>query len=139
VDVHSSGANDLLRVCLASTINRSRDVQVWIPFVKEIVPLVDKETRRVEITPPAGLLELNVPKEGASKKEIRKQERKTKAMLAAVKKRLTALGQSHVLEGLNSGEESQREALTEQLLSINFSQFQHALDNVFGSSESKLR
>lgn len=73
VDVHSSGANDLLRVCLASTINRSRDVQVWIPFVKEIVPLVDKETRRVEITPPAGLLELNVPKEGASKKEIRKQ------------------------------------------------------------------
>ncbi|KAH9550882.1 hypothetical protein CY35_10G095000 [Sphagnum magellanicum] len=139
VDVHSSGANDLLRVCLASTINGSRDVQVWIPFVKEIVPLVDKETRRVEITPPAGLLELNVPKEGASKKEIRKQERKTKAKLAAVKKRLTALGQSHVLEGLNSGEESQREALTEQLLSINFSQFQHALDNVFGSSESKLR
>ncbi|CAM6065061.1 unnamed protein product [Sphagnum tenellum] len=145
VDVHSSGANDLLRVCLASTINCSRDVQVWIPFVKEIVPLVDKETRRVEITPPAGLLELNVPKGGASKKEIRKQvlcfipERKTKAMLAAVKKRLTALGQSHVLEGLNSGEESQREALTEQLLSINFSQFQHALDNVFGSSESKLR
>lgn len=32
---------------------------VLIPFVKEIVPVVDLEARRVEIVPPEGLLELN--------------------------------------------------------------------------------
>ncbi|MCJ8279194.1 MAG: ribosome maturation factor RimM, partial [Rivularia sp. ALOHA_DT_140] len=32
---------------------------VLIPFVKEIVPVVDLEAGRIEITPPDGLLELN--------------------------------------------------------------------------------
>jgi 16S rRNA processing protein RimM len=32
---------------------------VLIPFVMEIVPVVDLETRRVEITPPPGLLSIN--------------------------------------------------------------------------------
>lgn len=32
---------------------------ILIPFVKEIVPLVDIENKRLEITPPGGLLELN--------------------------------------------------------------------------------
>ncbi|MDD1416217.1 ribosome maturation factor RimM [Dolichospermum sp. ST_con] len=32
---------------------------VLIPFVMEIVPIVDLETRRVEITPPPGLLSVN--------------------------------------------------------------------------------
>ena len=29
-----------------------------IPFVKEMVPLVDKEARRILVSPPEGLLEL---------------------------------------------------------------------------------
>ncbi len=33
--------------------------EVWIPFVPEIVPVVDMAQRRIEITPPAGLLDLN--------------------------------------------------------------------------------
>ena len=36
----------------------SRTATVLIPFVKEIVPVVDLEKRRIEITPPAGLLDL---------------------------------------------------------------------------------
>ena len=37
-----------------------KPVTVLIPFVKEIVPIVDLETRRIEIQPPEGLLDLNV-------------------------------------------------------------------------------
>ncbi|MDJ0714468.1 MAG: ribosome maturation factor RimM [Prochloraceae cyanobacterium] len=33
--------------------------RVFIPFVKEIVPVVDLEEKRIEIAPPPGLLELN--------------------------------------------------------------------------------
>ncbi|MGB7442735.1 MAG: ribosome maturation factor RimM [Coleofasciculaceae cyanobacterium] len=36
----------------------SKPVTVLIPFVKEIVPVVDLENSRMEITPPAGLLEI---------------------------------------------------------------------------------
>lgn len=32
--------------------------RVWIPFVHDIVPLVDLEARRIELTPPPGLLDL---------------------------------------------------------------------------------
>lgn len=72
VDVHSSGASDLLRVQLKSS-NKGKDVRIWIPFVKDIVPTVDNESKRIEIRPPEGLLELNVPKEGLTRKDIRKQ------------------------------------------------------------------
>lgn len=72
VDVHSSGASDLLRVQLKSS-NKGKDVRIWIPFVKDIVPTVDNEAKRIEIRPPEGLLELNVPKEGLTRKDIRKQ------------------------------------------------------------------
>lgn len=50
--------NDLLEVELD---NQGKDTKktVLIPFVKEIVPVVDIENRRAEITPPEGLLELN--------------------------------------------------------------------------------
>lgn len=37
-----------------------KPVTVLIPFVKEIAPIVDLQNRRIEITPPAGLLELTV-------------------------------------------------------------------------------
>jgi 16S rRNA processing protein RimM len=50
--------NDLLEVELD---NKGKDTKktVLIPFVKEIVPVVDLENKRAEITPPEGLLELN--------------------------------------------------------------------------------
>jgi 16S rRNA processing protein RimM len=38
---------------------KQKPTTVLIPFVKEIVPVVDLEQRRIEITPPAGLLEVN--------------------------------------------------------------------------------
>jgi 16S rRNA processing protein RimM len=81
-DVFSAG-NDLLEVKLHSAplieeeptpdlskINRKSKLHkfkpkkpkiptVLIPFVKEIVPVVDLNARRIEISPPPGLLELN--------------------------------------------------------------------------------
>lgn len=44
---------------------------VWIPFVEAIVPIVDLQRREMKITPPKGLLELNLQSEERSKKEIR--------------------------------------------------------------------
>ena len=38
---------------------RPKVATVLIPFVKEIVPVVDLDARRLEITPPPGLLELS--------------------------------------------------------------------------------
>lgn len=38
---------------------KTKPATVFIPFVKEIVPVVDIEGRRLEITPPPGLLEVN--------------------------------------------------------------------------------
>ncbi|MBW4574214.1 MAG: ribosome maturation factor RimM [Aphanothece sp. CMT-3BRIN-NPC111] len=38
---------------------KKKDKEVLIPFVKAIVPVVDLQNRRVEITPPPGLLELS--------------------------------------------------------------------------------
>lgn len=46
-----SAGNDLLEV------ERSDQTRVLIPFVKAIVPIVDLEQRRIEITPPAGLID----------------------------------------------------------------------------------
>lgn len=37
----------------------TKPVTVLIPFVKAIAPVVDLENRRIEVTPPPGLLELN--------------------------------------------------------------------------------
>ncbi len=67
VDLINAG-NDLLEVRLEEgdkeTIqNPKSKIQnpktVLIPFVKEIVPVVDLEASRIEITPPIGLLEIN--------------------------------------------------------------------------------
>ncbi|MBE9008338.1 ribosome maturation factor RimM [Fortiea sp. LEGE XX443] len=65
VDVIPAG-NDLLEVeLLANDIDAPtasptvKQKTVLIPFVKEITPVVDIEARRVEITPPPGLLEIN--------------------------------------------------------------------------------
>lgn len=55
--------NDLLEVELYSQPNLTNDAEnkpktAFIPFVKAIVPVVDLERKRIEIVPPAGLLEL---------------------------------------------------------------------------------
>jgi 16S rRNA processing protein RimM len=49
--------NDLLEVALANNAD-DKTKPVLIPFVKAIVPIVDLAHRRIEITPPAGLIEL---------------------------------------------------------------------------------
>lgn len=55
VDVISAG-NDLLQVTLTTPADKPQ--QVLIPFVPEIVPVVDVAQGFVEITPPPGLLEI---------------------------------------------------------------------------------
>jgi 16S rRNA processing protein RimM len=52
-DVFSAG-NDLLEVTLARP--GEKVTKVLIPFVEAIVPVVDLVQRRIEITPPAGLI-----------------------------------------------------------------------------------
>ncbi len=70
VDLIAAG-NDLLEVQLEKQegdkeTRRQGDKEkientktVLIPFVKDIVPVVDLEAKRIEITPPIGLLEIN--------------------------------------------------------------------------------
>jgi 16S rRNA processing protein RimM len=59
VDILPSG-HDLLEVKLDATFTENKAGKtVLIPFVMAIVPVVDLETRRIEITPPSGLLSIN--------------------------------------------------------------------------------
>jgi 16S rRNA processing protein RimM len=57
--------NDLLEIELnqdssnQETENKQPQKNILIPFVKEIVPVVDLVAKRIEITPPEGLLEIN--------------------------------------------------------------------------------
>lgn len=74
IDIFSAG-NDLLQVQLDENLLPRKPVEVkkkkakkrqpspssptvFIPFVEAIVPVVDLENRRLEVDPPAGLLEL---------------------------------------------------------------------------------
>ncbi|MDH6097604.1 ribosome maturation factor RimM [Anabaenopsis sp. FSS-46] len=63
VDVISAG-NDLLQVEMHQEnepVTSEKSLKtVLIPFVKEIAPVVDLSSRRIEITPPPGLLELAI-------------------------------------------------------------------------------
>ncbi|MEA5575583.1 ribosome maturation factor RimM [Anabaena sp. UHCC 0451] len=59
VDVLPSG-HDLLEVKFDSSFAEDKaEKTVLIPFVMDIVPVVDLENHRVEITPPPGLLSIN--------------------------------------------------------------------------------
>lgn len=84
VNVFNSGANDLLQIALDSSFDMldksgksksaGTDVSgqlVLVPFVEAIVPDVDMKRREMHITPPKGLLELNLRFDGRSKKERR--------------------------------------------------------------------
>jgi 16S rRNA processing protein RimM len=61
VALYSLG-NDLLEVELpqqiAATETETNTKKVLIPFVKDIVPLVDLKSKRIEIDPPLGLLDI---------------------------------------------------------------------------------
>eukprot|EP00271_Cylindrocystis_brebissonii_P011874 TRINITY_DN2986_c0_g1_i1.p1 TRINITY_DN2986_c0_g1~~TRINITY_DN2986_c0_g1_i1.p1 ORF type:complete len:930 (-),score=179.60 TRINITY_DN2986_c0_g1_i1:320-3109(-) len=143
-DVVNSGASDLLRVRLiddhesssdeegARDGDKSKDAErppcrprlVLIPFVKEIVPVVDMKRGVVKINPPAGLLDLAPAPETKAKRETRheavKLERKRRQKVAAAKKRYSAAGQSHVLAGLSEGEPEDRARFLEQLLDMDW-------------------
>lgn len=83
MNVFNSGGNDLLQVLLeASSVSTGGSLKqkseksesgllVWIPFVEAIVPDVDMGKREMWITPPKGLLELNLHSNEKSKKERR--------------------------------------------------------------------
>lgn len=60
VDILPAG-HDLLEVQLhqEGRLGEKSQKNILIPFVKPIVPVVDLEAGRIEITPPAGLLEIN--------------------------------------------------------------------------------
>lgn len=90
ISVFNSGANDLLQVSLDSSFDildksgksRSEEIEtsgqlVLVPFVEAIVPDVDIKRREMHITPPKGLLELNLRFDERSKKERRQLVRHT--------------------------------------------------------------
>ncbi|GAB4831560.1 hypothetical protein Ancab_005572 [Ancistrocladus abbreviatus] len=141
LNVYNSGASDLLHVMLDSytklPVQRSEKVKsgplVWIPFVEAIVPDVDMIKREMQITPPKGLLQLNLPNGERSKKERRllewKERKKMQRLLIAAKKKLCAMGQQHVFHGFRFGEKSQRNLLADQIISVNSKLLQQALQN----------
>ncbi|OMO82835.1 UTP--glucose-1-phosphate uridylyltransferase [Corchorus olitorius] len=146
VNVFNSGANnDLLHVMLKSSMpNGSGESNlteagdsgplVWVPFVEEIVPNVDLTRREMLITPPKGLLELNVRSDERSKKERRqlewKERKKFQKRLIAAKKKLCEMKQQHIFLGFRFGEKSQTSLLADQILSVNSKLLQQALQNI---------
>lgn len=90
VNVFNSGASDLLQVMLHPSADVLEGAErlmpeetdlsgplVWVPFVEAIVPDIDMTRRKMWITPPKGLLELNIRTDERSKKERRKLVRHT--------------------------------------------------------------
>ncbi|KAL7212636.1 hypothetical protein ACSBR2_015340 [Camellia fascicularis] len=141
VNVFNSGASDLLYVMLnSSTAGRPKSEAgasgpfVWIPFVEAIVPHVDMNKREMLITPPKGLLELNIRSDERSKKERRqlewKERKKFQQRLIAAKKKLCELEQKHVFHGFRYGEKAQRSLLADQIVGVNSKLLQQALQNI---------
>ncbi|CAL1400720.1 unnamed protein product [Linum trigynum] len=154
VDVFNSGACDLLRVMLYSATDAIDGTKtpvieetgvsgplVWVPFVEAIVPDVDMHKREMWITPPKGLLELNVRSDVRSKKERRqlewKERKRLQRQLIAAKKKLIDIEQKHVFDGLRYGEKSQRSFLADEIVAVNSNLLQHALKDV-GMSSNRL-
>jgi ribosomal 30S subunit maturation factor RimM len=84
INVFNNGANDLLQISLDSSFDvldkngqprpeeiDASDQLVLLPFVEAIVPDVDMNRREMHITPPKGLLEINLRFDDKSKKERR--------------------------------------------------------------------
>ena len=69
-----AGTYDVLRVALAPESTSSPEEAdggertILLPFASEVVPVIDRESRRMEITPPVGLLDLvTIAKESRAK------------------------------------------------------------------------
>jgi len=76
--IRGAGTQDLLKVSAPSEVNEDGETVeffVYIPFVKDIVPIVDAAKRTMEITPPGGLLDLKIPKKKAKSPSMRAKER----------------------------------------------------------------
>ncbi|KAI3741515.1 hypothetical protein L1987_59189 [Smallanthus sonchifolius] len=142
VNVFDVGGSDLLQVKLDSNLEmidkngnlKSEAPLVWIPFVEAIVPHVDLNKREMIITPPKGLLELNVRSDERSKKERRqlewKERKKFQKQLIAAKKKLCEMEQKHVFDGLRYGEKAQRSLLADEIVGVNSQLLQVALQTV---------
>ncbi|KAK4794500.1 hypothetical protein SAY86_012494 [Trapa natans] len=146
MSIYNSGASDLLHVQLDSP-SSTNDVSekskeeicaserlIWIPFVEAIVPDVDINRREMFITPPKGLLELNLRSDTVSKKERRhlewKERKRLQKHLIAAKKKLCELEQQHVFHGFRYGEKTQGRLLADQIMSVNSKMLQQALQNI---------
>ncbi|XP_076939991.1 uncharacterized protein LOC143608998 [Bidens hawaiensis] len=142
VNVYDVGGRDLLQVKLDSSLEmidkngnlKSEAPLVWVPFVEAIVPHVDLDKREMIITPPKGLLELNVHSDERSKKERRqlewKERKKFQKQLIAAKKKLSELEQKHVFDGLRYGEKAQRSLLADHIVDVNSQLLQVALQTI---------
>ncbi|KAI3969387.1 hypothetical protein MKX01_019948 [Papaver californicum] len=97
---------------------------VWIPFVEAIVPDVDTDRKEMQITPPKGLLQLNLRSDVRSKKERRqlewKERKKATQCLIAAKKKLSELEQRHVFDGLGFGDKVQKSLIANQIVGVNY-------------------
>ena len=73
--VRGAGTQDLLKVGFTELDEDGDEVEyyVYVPFVKDIVPLVDASNGLMEITPPGGLFDIKTPK------RTKKQRMRTKA------------------------------------------------------------
>jgi 16S rRNA processing protein RimM len=57
-DIFTAGHEILV---VNASIGNGKTTEVMIPFVKDIVPVVDLPNRRIEVIPPPGLIELYLP------------------------------------------------------------------------------
>lgn len=147
VNVFDSGGADLLHVMLNSsedvldTTGNPTSIEtgvsgrlVWIPFVEAIVPIVDLQRREMKITPPKGLLELNLHSDERSKKERRqlewKEKKKFQKHLVAAKKKLSEMEQKHIFDGFKFGEKAQGRLLADQIVGVNSKLLQKALQDI---------
>ncbi|KAG5025252.1 hypothetical protein JHK86_021166 [Glycine max] len=147
MNVFNSGANDLLQIVLDSSFDmldksgksRSAEIDasdqlVLVPFVEAIVPDVDMKRRQMHITPPKGLLELNLRFDDRSKKERRqlewKEKKKFQKRLIAAKKKLIEMEQKHIFHGFQYGEKDQWSSLSDQIVGVNSKLLQEALQSL---------
>jgi 16S rRNA processing protein RimM len=61
-DIFTAGHEILV---VSAALGNGKTAEAMIPFVKEIVPVVDLVNRRIEILPPPGLLEIYLPNTNA--------------------------------------------------------------------------
>lgn len=147
INVFNNGANDLLQISLDSSFDvldkngkpKPEEIEasgqlVLVPFVEAIVPDVDMNRREMHITPPKGLLELNLRFDDRSKKERRqlewKERKKFQKRLIAAKKKLREMDQQHVFHGFQCGEKEQWSLLSDQIVGVNSRLLQEALQSL---------